>query len=459
MNFPSSKMWLGGLTVVCVMVLLLGGVYVRMGPVTTGKRTIHRSRFLRIKGYQQLHSPGGSQNDKGLLSAIATHWKSSSDARNLSVKEQAVSTRNMSKEAQRTTDKERNQGRTVTRDQNLKGREGQSKTTSSQTVRRQKMSLVGQKEEQAVRKENERQTTHTTQKTKLQLTQVNHRPVATKKSVSKLSLCPKKPPDLVGSLFINAYAKVNLDEVKKKNPGVTFGGFYTPPDCQPRDRVAIVIPFRDREEHLKVFQHYMIPVFRRQLIQFKIYVIEQAGNCDFNRGMLLNIGVLEAAKDGDWQCFCLHDVDLILENDRNLYTCPERPKHLSVAVDKFNYRLLYSTLFGGITILTKEQYWKINGYSNKYWGWGGEDDDLYKRVVNNGMTIMRPDAAVARYKMVRGTHHKTSKINPARFSLLSTATHRMKEDGLNSVSYKVTGRKEYQLYTKITVALNGHVNC
>ena len=79
---------------------------------------------------------------------------------------------NMSKEAQRTTDKERNQGRTVTRDQNLKGREGQSKTTSSQTVRRQKMSLVGQKEEQAVRKENERQTTHTTQKTKLQLTQV-----------------------------------------------------------------------------------------------------------------------------------------------------------------------------------------------------------------------------------------------------------------------------------------------
>ncbi|XP_062509129.1 beta-1,4-galactosyltransferase 1-like [Corticium candelabrum] len=264
---------------------------------------------------------------------------------------------------------------------------------------------------------------------------------------------------LFGSLFVNAHAKVNLDEVKKKNPRVVFGGFYTPPDCQPRDRVAIVIPFRDREEHLKDFQHYIIPVFRRQLIQFNIYVIEQAGNCDFNRGMLLNVGVLEAAKDGDWQCFCLHDVDLILENDRNLYTCPERPKHLSVAVDKFNYRLLYSTLFGGITILTKEQYWKINGYSNKYWGWGGEDDDLYKRVVNNGMTIMRPDAAVTRYKTVRGTHQKTSKINPARFSLLSTATHRMKEDGLNSVSYKVTGRKEYQLYTKITVALNGHVNC
>lgn len=54
--------------------------------------------------------------------------------------------------------------------------------------------------------------------------------------------------------------------------------------------------------------------------------------------MLLNVGALEAAKDSDWQCFALHDIDLILEDDRNLYTCPERPKHMSVAVDKFKYR-------------------------------------------------------------------------------------------------------------------------
>lgn len=54
--------------------------------------------------------------------------------------------------------------------------------------------------------------------------------------------------------------------------------------------------------------------------------------------MLINVGVLEAAKDSDWDCFCLHDVDLISEDDRNLYTCPDKPKHMSVAVDKFNYQ-------------------------------------------------------------------------------------------------------------------------
>ena len=39
-----------------------------------------------------------------------------------------------------------------------------------------------------------------------------------------------------------------------------------------------------------------------------------------------------------FDCFIFHDVDLLPENDRNLYTCPEQPRHMSVAVDKFNYR-------------------------------------------------------------------------------------------------------------------------
>ena len=42
-------------------------------------------------------------------------------------------------------------------------------------------------------------------------------------------------------------------------------------------------------------------------------------------------------------------------------------------------RLPYNNIFGGTGAFTREHFEKINGFSNSYWGWGGEDDDLYKR--------------------------------------------------------------------------------
>lgn len=54
---------------------------------------------------------------------------------------------------------------------------------------------------------------------------------------------------------------------------------------------------------------------------------------------MLNVGVREALKDEDWSCIFLHDVDLLPENDHNIYTCHKQfPTHLSVAMDKFRYR-------------------------------------------------------------------------------------------------------------------------
>lgn len=43
-------------------------------------------------------------------------------------------------------------------------------------------------------------------------------------------------------------------------------------------------------------------------------------------------------KEDSYDCFVFHDVDLLPENDRLLYTCDKTPKHLSVAIDKYNYK-------------------------------------------------------------------------------------------------------------------------
>ena len=60
-------------------------------------------------------------------------------------------------------------------------------------------------------------------------------------------------------------------------------------------------------------------------------------NVTFNRALLFNIGFLEAMKHYSWECFIFHDVDLIPEDDRNVYSCPPEPRHMSVAVNTMNY--------------------------------------------------------------------------------------------------------------------------
>ncbi|CAG2167984.1 unnamed protein product [Oppiella nova] len=109
----------------------------------------------------------------------------------------------------------------------------------------------------------------------------------------------------------------------------------------------------------------------------------QFGSDTFNKGVLMNAGVREALKENDFHCFVFHDVDLIPEDDRNLYSCPLAPRHMSVAVDKFNYSLPYTDLVGGVLSISKSNFILVNGYSNLYWGWGGEDDDMAYRSKYN----------------------------------------------------------------------------
>ena len=51
------------------------------------------------------------------------------------------------------------------------------------------------------------------------------------------------------------------------------------------------------------------------------------------------------------------------------------------------HRLPYIGILGGVTAMKREQFYKINGYSNKYFGWGGEDDDLSGRWVMHTATV------------------------------------------------------------------------
>ncbi|NXS08824.1 B4GT1 galactosyltransferase, partial [Neodrepanis coruscans] len=183
----------------------------------------------------------------------------------------------------------------------------------------------------------------------------------------------------VGALHVEFSQPVTLEEVARVNPEIKAGGRFAPKDCIALQKVAIIIPFRNREEHLKYWLYYLHPILQRQQLDYGVYVINQDGEEEFNRAKLLNIGFTEALKEYDYDCFVFSDVDLIPMDDRNTYKCFSQPRHLSVSMDKFGFRLPYNQYFGGVSALSKEQFTKINGFPNNYWGWGGEDDDIYNR--------------------------------------------------------------------------------
>ncbi|XP_063312036.1 beta-1,4-galactosyltransferase 1 [Pelobates fuscus] len=263
--------------------------------------------------------------------------------------------------------------------------------------------------------------------------------------------CPETSPLLVGPLRIEFSVSVNLEEVRKINTNVREGGRYTPEDCKAQQKVALIIPFRNRDEHLKYWLYYLHPILQRQQLDYGVYIINQDGDVTFNRAKLLNVGFAEALKEYDYQCFVFSDVDLIPMDDRNIYKCYSQPRHLSVSMDKFGFGLPYTQYFGGVSALSKDQFTRINGFPNNYWGWGGEDDDIYNRIASRGMSISRPDAVTGKCRMIRHNRDDKNDPNPKRFDLIAHTRHTMNSDGINSLSYQVIKKEKYPLYTKITV--------
>ncbi|XP_063386854.1 beta-1,4-N-acetylgalactosaminyltransferase bre-4-like [Cydia fagiglandana] len=189
----------------------------------------------------------------------------------------------------------------------------------------------------------------------------------------------------------------------------------------------------------------------KQQIEYVIFIIEQAGTRPFNRGQLLNVGFLESQKMGSWECFVFHDVDLLPLDGRNLYQCDKQPRHMSAAIDAFGFELPYNNLLGGVLAMTLELLQKVNGFSKRYWGWGGEDDDMFHRLWMMGYRITRYNMSVARYIMLG---HSKAVRNPRREDILRGTKNIVKMDGISSQEYVVIKRNFHPLYTHIIVDID-----
>ncbi|XP_003742725.1 beta-1,4-N-acetylgalactosaminyltransferase bre-4 [Galendromus occidentalis] len=262
-----------------------------------------------------------------------------------------------------------------------------------------------------------------------------------------LRKCPLIPPRLVGPMKILT-EDISFEDIEALHRDIELGGKHHPEECAARFKVAIIVPYRDREYHLQKFLHNIHPMLKRQQLDYEVFVVEQNGTFRFNRAKLMNIGYLEANKIADFDCYIFHDVDLIPEDDRNLYSCPDQPRHMSVAVDTLSYKLPYANIFGGVSALSRKHMQKVNGFSNEFWGWGGEDDDMSARIRYYKLKITRYPSSIARYKMLK---HRKDKPNPDRYKNLRRGRLRYRTDGINSCKYHVLNIVFKKLYTWILV--------
>ena len=154
-----------------------------------------------------------------------------------------------------------------------------------------------------------------------------------------------------------------------------------------KHKLGVCVPYRNREAHMHEFIPKIGKYLKNQNIDFQIYIIHQVDDKLFNRGATKNIGAKIAFEEG-CDYIVWHDIDMIPEEDGGAdYSYPtDAPRHIATQISQMNYQLKYHEYFGGAVLFTKEQVEATNGYSNDYWDWGMEDDDLFWRCHKEGLT-------------------------------------------------------------------------
>ena len=216
-----------------------------------------------------------------------------------------------------------------------------------------------------------------------------------------------------------------------------------------KQKINIIIPIRDREVHLEQIIKRFKEILPSQNLDYKIYIIEQTSGNLFNKGKLINIGVLESQKDNYSNYYVMSDVDIFPKtNDIISYKPYDGIKHLYG----------YDFCLGGIFIFNLTTFKKINGFSNEFWGWGREDDDFQNRCkyfginINRDNFIYRNSTKLIEDKPSWGDNKKggsssQNSINDNTIKLNNNIIRYKNKDysdGLSSCKYKIIKKYNYQ---------------
>lgn len=166
------------------------------------------------------------------------------------------------------------------------------------------------------------------------------------------------------------------------------------------DKYSIIIPYRDRKEHLETLLPTLLNKFEG--MDFEIIVSEQNDTDNFNLANTQNVAVQVATGN----IIILHQVDYCPTSDVSyeIKDQPVLPARKGIFLNQDltkrdhydipgGYRKwedgIDENFYGGVVIIRKEQWDAINGLNPLYKGWGNEDEDLRERFKWAGYTPVR----------------------------------------------------------------------
>lgn len=194
--------------------------------------------------------------------------------------------------------------------------------------------------------------------------------------------------------------------------------------------LSVIVPYRDRAEHLALFKPAVYNYLKGNLdCHFEINIVEQFGTDPFNRAKLLNIGAC-LTSNAYTSYLCFHDVD-----------------HLPLNVDySYNYKrdngpiqLVKSSMqpidyLGGVTLFPTGIFWDLNGFSNDFWGWGGEDNEMMHHLQREGVKVIKRFGV---WDII--DHKKSGTFNMKKWE--QSLNFRHKFDGVRNCRYELKDTK------------------
>lgn len=161
---------------------------------------------------------------------------------------------------------------------------------------------------------------------------------------------------------------------------------WTATEAPSKHTLGVLVPFRHRFKQLIRFVPHLSRFLNAQQIRHRILILHQTDALRFNRAALINVGHGLSEQLG-CDYLAMHDVDLLPLNPKLHYSYPDQ-EALHLSPSGLHPKYSYARFVGGVLLMTHSLYAQINGMSNRYWGWGQEDDEFYLRLVENHVPVL-----------------------------------------------------------------------